>query len=383
MCCLKKDNFGLFFITLLLCLLTITQFTAAKKNIDANSNPSVENEKHQVSALPAFEEYLSKSVVSRKAIDYFLDDTTPSWAKYDSELGYVLGNAMPRNGMDGSRTISTTQSNGARTAIYYANRPCRINTYGNSFTECHQVNNGETWQEYLAAHFGEPIRNFGVGGYGSYQAYRRMIKEEESNHAAEYVILYLWGDDHIRSVMRCRHAVIYPFFNHQGGRLFHNNFWPNIELDINTGKWVERENLLPTPESLYKMCDADFMVKALKDDLMVMLFAAVHNLICLNESQFNQIDKLAEILNIDKVNRSSPESIKKSLGEIIQHYGYASTIYVLNKAENFCKKKKLLIINFCPGQLKDTLVEWLEPKPITYQKGSGHSIDFTGYLPDL
>ena len=25
---------------------------------------------------------------------------------------------------------------------------------------------GKTWQEYLAAHLGEPLRNFGVGGFG-------------------------------------------------------------------------------------------------------------------------------------------------------------------------------------------------------------------------
>ena len=43
-------------------------------------------------------------------------------------------------------------------------KACRINTYGNSFTQCHQVSNGEAWQEDLAAHMGEPIRNFGMGG---------------------------------------------------------------------------------------------------------------------------------------------------------------------------------------------------------------------------
>jgi hypothetical protein len=51
----------------------------------------------------------------------------------------------------------------------------RINTYGNSFTQCHQVSDGETWQEYLAAPLGEPIRNFGVGGHGVFQAYRSTL----------------------------------------------------------------------------------------------------------------------------------------------------------------------------------------------------------------
>jgi hypothetical protein len=51
------------------------------------------------------------------------------------------------------------------------------------FHACHQVSDNETWQEYLAGHLGEPIRNFGMGGFGVYQAYRRMIREEQTEHA--------------------------------------------------------------------------------------------------------------------------------------------------------------------------------------------------------
>ena len=149
------------------------------------------------------------------------------------------------------------QTNGARTSFVYAGRPCRINTYGDSFTQCHQVSDSETWQEYLAGHLGEPIRNFGMGGYGVYQAYRRMLREEKTDHGAQYIILYIWGDDHIRSLFRCRHADIYRRWDDQGGRMFHNNFWSNLEMNLDTGQWVERENLLPTPESLVHMSDPD------------------------------------------------------------------------------------------------------------------------------
>ena len=166
-------------------------------------------------------------------------------AQYDPELGYILGNYLPADGMDKSTTISTVQANGARTSFMYAGKPCRINTYGDSFTQCHQVSDGETWQEYLAGHLGEPIRNFGMGGYGVYQAYRRMVREERTDHGAEYIIFYIWGDDHIRSLLRCRHAIIFRWWNHQGGRAFHNNFWPNIEMDLQTGRFVEKDNLLP------------------------------------------------------------------------------------------------------------------------------------------
>jgi hypothetical protein len=149
-----------------------------------------------------YEQYLRESVFTKAELDLFLDPNRPHWAQFDPDLGYILGNDMPRDGIDGSSTISTVQKNGARTAAIYADRPCRINTYGNSFTQCHQVSDEETWQEYLAAHLGEPVRNFGMGGYGFYQSYRRMVRTEQTGDSAEYIILYIWGDDHMRSLLR-------------------------------------------------------------------------------------------------------------------------------------------------------------------------------------
>ena len=43
-----------------------------------------------------------------------------------------------------------------------------------------------------------------MGGFGVYQAYRRMRREEQTDQGAEYVMLYVWGDDHLRSLLRCR-----------------------------------------------------------------------------------------------------------------------------------------------------------------------------------
>src|SRR5688500_12136228 len=63
-----------------------------------------------------FEDYLRKSIVDKKTLDVFLDPKQNSWAKFDPITGYRLGNYMPRDGMDRSSTISTTQPNGARTA---------------------------------------------------------------------------------------------------------------------------------------------------------------------------------------------------------------------------------------------------------------------------
>ena len=40
-----------------------------------------------------------------------------------------------------------------------------------------------------------------------------------------------------------------------------------MEINLETGKFEEKENLLPTRKSLYKMTDPDWMYEALEDDL--------------------------------------------------------------------------------------------------------------------
>ena len=104
----------------------------------------------------------------------------------------------------------------------------------------------ETWQEYLAAHLGEPIGNYGVGGFGVYQAYRRLIRAEASDEGAEYVLLYVWGDDHHRSFLHCRRAS-YPIQRSPVPAMFEGNFWAHLEMDMEKGHLVEKEALLQTP----------------------------------------------------------------------------------------------------------------------------------------
>src|ERR1051325_9524551 len=140
---------------------------------------------------------LEQSAFPRQALERFLDPDFPSWAKHDPELGYRLSPVVVRDGVDDARCIYTYEPNGARRIIHCRERPCRINTYGDSFTMCHQVSDGETWQEVLAAHCGEPVRNFGVGGAGVYQAYRRMKAVESAADDAPYVILNICSVDHI------------------------------------------------------------------------------------------------------------------------------------------------------------------------------------------
>jgi hypothetical protein len=332
----------------------------------------------------------------------------------------------------------------------YTDRPCRINTYGNSFTQCHQVSDGETWQEYLAAHLGEPIRNFGMGGYGVYQSYRRMVREEKTELGAEYLILYVWGDDHLRNLWRCRHAAIFKWWDHAGGRMFHNNFWPNLEMDLETGELLEKENLLVTPESLYKMTDPEFMYRTLESDLALQMQVFSRGLI--NEIDRDAISQLSRHLGLTPPDLANARNPREEVGKVLNKYGFLATKYVLRKAREFAdaNRKKLMIVLFDPSRsmrqliengtrydqeivdfltendylffdmnvvhaqdfkevggsledyrkryfighysprgnhffafaIKPKIVEWLDPKPITYQPSEQRMVDFRGYLPD-
>lgn len=396
----------------------------------------------------SYEQYLRESAVPKGVIDVFLAQSEPTWARFDPEVGYQLGSCMPHDGLDGSWTLSSCQANGARTARQYTERPCRINTYGNSFTQCHQVSDGETWQEYLAAHLGEPVRNFGMGGYGVYQAYRRLIRTERSPEGVKNVIFYLWGDDHCRSLMRCRHATLYRSWNHLHGAMFHANFWANMELDFNTGQLVEKENRLSTPDSLYRMTDPEFMFQALRDDLMVQLF--VVDQVDPSTLDLKRLNALAEILRVPGLEMDSPKKISESAYRLRNAYGFAATRRILEMTSEFCRQqdKQLLVVLLCPTamwellsgkprydqvipdylteqgyhyfdmnlvhqrdyqsfnisiedylkryfighyspagnhffaySIKDTIVKWLDPKPITYRDDGSRLIDFEGYLP--
>jgi len=287
-------------------------------------------------ATRSWEQYLQESAVPRSTIDDFIQ--RPNWATFDPELGYILHDCLVPWGADDSRTIETFRSDGARSRFLYAGRKPRINSYGNSFTECTQVSDGETWQEYLAGHLGEPIGNFGVGGHGVYQAYRRMRRVEQTADGAPYVILYVWGEDPVRSIMRCRWAVFYPWVtpaDHEM-RLFSSNPWAHLEIDLETGSFTEVDNPLPTPESVYAMCDPQWMLDHLRDDLAMQLAVYAGDPGYgqpgrIGELDRPKIERLAELLNFP-LDWGLGTDQRQQAAELLHHYGQRATTWILDKA---------------------------------------------------
>jgi hypothetical protein len=211
--------------------------------------------------------YLRPFIHKREEIDAWLAGKAYPFCKYDPELGYLHIDRDFKEGVDGAICSYRYDKWNARRTIAYADKPCRINTYGNSFTSCEQVSDGETWQEYLAAHLGEPIRNFGIGGYSVYQAYLRM-KREEQRVPAKYIIVNIFDHDHYRNLL-----------SWQRFRFGVNNKSPcppvpHVKVDPDKGTFVEVPNPCPTNESLYRLCDLEEAYAALEGDYSLQLYAA-------------------------------------------------------------------------------------------------------------
>jgi len=298
-------------------------------------------------------EFLNKAVLRRKDVDKFLDGKSEQWACFDSELGYRLRDSAVRDGIDGALSFASFEKGGQRKMVNYADGKCRVNTYGDSFTYCQEVSDGETWQEILAAHFGEPIRNFGIGGYGVYQAYRRMVREENTNQSAEYVILNVFDDDHYRNLHKWRWVVCGVWrdaIRKQDGKtlrqinkgMLHANPWVHLRIDPETGDIIEKANPYPTGKSLYRLCDEEHVYENFKDDLVVQIAMARKT----GRFEFDsEIRRLCKLYGIEG-DFNNERDCKRIADDLYTRCAIDCSIYTIKKAVDFAKKKnkKLMIV---------------------------------------
>jgi hypothetical protein len=298
---------------------------------------------------------LEEATLPKEMVDNFLNPEIPNWAQFDSELGYTLKNSVMKDGIDDSYTLAHYEPTGERRMLNYADQPCRINTYGNSFTQCQQVSDGETWQEYLAAHMGEPIRNFGIGGYGVYQAYRRMLREEKTESTAEYIVLNIYSDDHVRSNYSCRWLFIPWFWRRvprdgildHGVGVFNANPWAHIRLNLETGKFEEQKNAYTIPNSLYQLCDKEHVVKTFSNDFVFQAYAATQ---FASDVKLKMLHRGAEILNVS-VDFTSLESTGKTAKKLLRMCSLKASMAIVEKARSFAKHmEKKLMIMLCYSQ---------------------------------
>lgn len=306
---------------------------------------------------------------SREQVDNFLQreqgpnrlSRNQGWT-FDPDLGWVLCDSVRSRSVDGSKGFYSYEPGGARKVVNFPDRPCRIHTYGNSFTHCDQVSDGETWQEYLAAHIQEPIRNYGVGGYSVYQAYRRMLKVEKEN-PAEYIILNIWDDDHFRNIDSWRSIRF-------GHRTSCGYTLPYLRVNVQQDRCDEIENLFRKAEDVYKLCDEDFVWQTFKDDPVLQVVLGTRG------GQNVAKKLLKPIANSFGIAYEADAEAAQQIRRIHAEAALYATKNVVKWTEQFTKKtdkKLMLILSFGQGNIARDLremprfdqsfVDWLKNKP--------------------
>ncbi len=289
--------------------------------------------------------YLEEILYTEKEVDEWLAGKAFPFSKYHAEFGWLLNNGHYQDGVDDTYSTYTYEgTDGERIMSNYSEKPCRINTYGDSFTQCHQVSDHETWQEVLAAHIQEPVRNYGIGGWSVYQAYLRMLKEE-TRKPAEYIIFNIYEDDHERNLDSWRNIRVKKHPAHIEATL------PHVKVDLKKKTITEFGNPCPTPESVYNLCDIDKTYKLFRDDFVLKIMLAHRNSEMANDARaYESLKELIKTHGIE-TNLDSSATLDSKADEIHRRAAIFSTTKIVEKIEDFARsgnKKVLYVLSF-PG----------------------------------
>ena len=135
--------------------------------------------------------------LSRKG-NFYSPDQQLGWIRREnSELSFPNGTTISTDSL-GSRRIPGVSG------------PATISSFGNSFTEGLEVDDGETWQAYIAKSTGRAVLNFGVSGYGPDQALLALETRLSAGIWTPIVILAMVNENMNRIMNDFRLFYTYP-----------------------------------------------------------------------------------------------------------------------------------------------------------------------------
>ena len=182
-----------------------------------------------------------------------------NYSCFDATLGW----SVKANGFS---KLYQANSCAIRSNREYATTPpegiFRISAFGDSFTQCADVNNNETWQVFMeSCDTNLEVLNFGVGGFGLDQAYLRYLKDGV-HYQSDIVLIGYMSENISRNVNTYR-----PFYRRNGGVPFTK---PRFQVDggslsllPNPMKKLDdyQELLLHPRETLSKLGNNDYFYK--------------------------------------------------------------------------------------------------------------------------
>ena len=294
--------------------------------------------------------FLTGLLYTRQEVDDYFADRAFPFSKHSPEFGWLLRDAFFRDGINKSISVyHFAKPDGERIMSNYAGKPCWINTYGNSFTQCHQVSDNETWQEVLAAHLQEPVKNFGIGGWSVYQAYLRMLKEEKRT-PAKYIIFNIYSDDHYRNLDAWRNIRVNK----------HERFieppLPFLKVDLKNRTISEHPNPTPRKEDFYKLCNLDDTYELFKDDFVTRIRIAHNKSKERNENlDYKEIHELTQTHGIE-TSLDSNATMSHVVSTYHRECALFSTKKIIGKIEQFAaenNKKILYVLSYPAGYLAE------------------------------
>jgi hypothetical protein len=131
--------------------------------------------------------------------------------------------------------------------------------------------------------------------------------------------------------------------------MLHSNPWEYVRLDAGTGALVRMPNLCPTPQSLYLLCEEDFLVGTFRDDLIVRLHVGrtVGSFSFLEDHR-----QVAETLGVP-LDLQTPEAARRSCEAFYDSYAFTATLLLLEELRDYLGqrgKKALLMLSY-PGNV--------------------------------
>lgn len=336
-------------------------------------------------------EYLSKILYTREEVDGWLEGKLFPFSKYHSGFGWLLNNRSFRDGLNNSWSVYTYRApDGERIMSNYSNKPCRINTYGDSFTQCHQVSDNETWQEVLAAHIQEPVRNFGIGGWSAWQAYLRMVKEEKNN-PGDLIIFNFYDDDHLRNLDSWRNIRARKHPQHIEATL------PYLKVDINKGLIKPFPNPCPKPEMYYLLCNLEETYKIFKDDFALRIMIAHQK--SSDENPGNKYNDLMQLSRTHGIETRIDEgaTLSKNADNLHRDAAIFSSCKLVEMIEEFARQnnKRVLYVLSYPAQYiaahynsglrwDQKFIDFLKIRNLDFiDLSQKHLDDFSGYKLDI
>jgi len=177
------------------------------------------------------------------------------------------------------------------------------------------------------------------------------------------------------------------------GKMFHGNFWANIEMNFESGLLEEHDSRIQSRAELSKMTDANWMYKNLKDDIALQLYLYKQGKI--SDIDVKKLKKLAEYLEVEF--NSNSDNMREEAEKLLDSYAYAATRYILQKSKDFAhkKSKKLMVVIFDPytamkqllegePRIDQEIVDFLNENEFNYfDMNEVHDEDYKQFKPDI